>query len=79
MPDFLRGKHRHTTDNGLFSLLSFQRLTIVESIAYASARCHITMIIGQWDANEIIISMGSHATMNLNRCPDSDPSTKRLR
>lgn len=26
---------------------------------------------GQWDANEIMISMGSHATtQNLNRCPD---------
>lgn len=26
---------------------------------------------GQWDANEIVISMGSHATTdNLNRCPD---------
>lgn len=26
---------------------------------------------GQWDANEIVISMGAHATTdNLNRCPD---------
>lgn len=26
---------------------------------------------GQWDANEIMISLGSHATTdNLNRCPD---------